>query len=78
MGKCLIDSNTVIYFLDGSLPMSAELMIESKIDNNEIAISDITKMEILGFNFPTVDEEAAFINFVAAIETMPITANIIN
>lgn len=41
MGKVVMDSNAVIYFLDGSLPMSAEIIIEDKIDNNEIAISDM-------------------------------------
>jgi hypothetical protein len=44
-----MDSNAVIYFLSGSLPASANHEIDSKIDKNEIAISDITKMEILGF-----------------------------
>jgi hypothetical protein len=51
MGKFLMDSNAVIYFLSGNLPNVAEVIIENKISVNEIAISDITKMEILGYNF---------------------------
>ncbi len=54
MGKSLMDSNAVIYFLLGSLPTSANQTIDDKIDKNHIAISDVTKMEILGFNFTKV------------------------
>lgn len=70
MGKSLMDSNTVIYFLSGSLPNSANITIENKIQSNHIAISDVSKMEILGFNFSDPEEEQAFINFVNAIDVI--------
>jgi toxin FitB len=78
MGKSLMDSNAVIYFLLGSLPDSANQNIDDKIDNNQIAISDVTKMEILGFNFTNPNEEQSFINFVNAIEVIPISQDIVN
>ena len=78
MGKSLMDSNTVIYFLSGSLPNSANIIIENKVQSNHIAISDISKMEILGFNFSDPAEEQAFINFVNAIDVISISEDIVN
>ena len=73
-----MDSNAVIYFLAGGLPNSANIAIENKINANQIAISDVTKMEILGFNFPDPAEELSFINFVNAVDVIPINQSIVN
>lgn len=47
----LIDTNIVIYFLDGLLPSTSLPFIKSVFEGN-YAISIITKIELLGWQFP--------------------------
>ena len=52
MGKrFLIDTNIAIYFLDGNLTPSVIVFLQPVI-NQEINISVITKIELLGWSFP--------------------------
>lgn len=46
----LIDTNSIIEFLGGSLPNSANEWIQSLIEQNNYCISVINKIEVLGFN----------------------------
>jgi predicted nucleic acid-binding protein len=62
--RYLIDTNISIYLLDGNLPTSAIDFITQIIDN-EYFISIISKMELLGFDFPDGSKNAiteAFVN----------------
>lgn len=53
--KYLIDSNTVIDYLNGKLPFEGNLLVNSIVDSGP-QISVITKIEVLGFN--TQNDEA--------------------
>ena len=46
----LFDTNAVIDFLAGNFPPTATAWTENAIDNNEIVLSIINRMEILGFS----------------------------
>jgi hypothetical protein len=52
----LLDTNTVIKFLDGTLPTNALDFLNNVIDT-ECSISVITEIETLGFNFTAIEDE---------------------
>ena len=53
--RYLLDTNTVIDYLNGAFPNTAMQRLDLIIDNESI-ISVITKMETLGFNFKAIEE----------------------
>ena len=53
--RYLLDTNTVIDYLNGAFPNTAMQRLDIIIDNESI-ISVITKMETLGFNFKAIEE----------------------
>ena len=64
MGKrFLIDTNIAIYFLDGNLTPSGIVFLQPLI-NQEINISVITKIELLGWNFPNSSKSDVHSEFV--------------
>src|ERR1700740_365759 len=54
--KYLLDSNVVINYLNGSIPASGMQMINVIVDTAPL-ISVVTKMETLGFNFQSAEEQ---------------------
>jgi predicted nucleic acid-binding protein len=52
----LLDTNTVINYLDNSIPASAILFL-NKIVDDACNISIITKIETLGYNFKYNEEK---------------------
>jgi predicted nucleic acid-binding protein len=65
MGKrFLIDTNVAIYFLDGNLTPSGIAFLQPLI-NQEINISVITKIELLGWNFPNLSKSEIHNEFVS-------------
>ena len=57
MGKrYLIDSNTVIDYLDGKLPTKGNKFMNTIVDDS-VLISVITKIEVLGFNIKPTSHE---------------------
>ena len=53
MGKgYLLDTNAIIYYIDGKIP-SHNFDFMTNIIENEPKISVITEIELLGFNIPT-------------------------
>ena len=50
--RYLIDSNTLIDYLGRLLPPTGKQVVAGIIDRNELAISVITQIELLGFQAP--------------------------
>ena len=63
--KFLFDTNTVIYFLSSDELSDNALDRLESICQNEINISIITKLELLGFNFSTKENEALMQEFIS-------------
>ena len=63
----LLDTNVVLGFMGKSLPVKSQLFLSEVIDN-EINISAINKIELLGFSFVEQD----IIDFVSFAEVYPI------
>jgi predicted nucleic acid-binding protein len=78
MGKrYLIDTNIAIYFLDGHLPPSS-LPFLSAVFNQERNMSVITKIELLGWNFPNPNKSDISYAFVDQSNVLPLSENIVN
>ena len=73
----LLDTNIVIYFLEGKLPPRAKAIVSNIVDISP-NISIITKMEALGFNFPKSDEQETMENFVAGSVILNLNDTIVN
>jgi predicted nucleic acid-binding protein len=72
MGKrYLIDTNIAIYFLDGHLPPSS-LPFFSTVFNQELNMSVITKIELLGWNFPNPNKSDISHDFVDQSNVLPL------
>ena len=52
----LIDNNTIIHYLNASLPASSMLFLHDVVDD-QCNISVISKIETLGYNFTDVIEK---------------------
>jgi predicted nucleic acid-binding protein len=59
----LLDTNTIIYYLKAALPLKAMQLLHKVVDEQPI-ISIITKIELLGFNFLTKEEQNVTETFV--------------
>ena len=54
--RYLLDTNVVINYLDASLPVAGMQLLNDIVDSDPM-ISIITKMETLGYNFTSIDEQ---------------------
>ena len=63
--RYLLDTNTAIYFLEGALP-AACLPFMQGVLNAECNLSIITKIELLGWQFPSVQKESDATDFINA------------
>jgi predicted nucleic acid-binding protein len=59
----LLDTNTIIYYLKAALPNKAMQFLHELVDNQPI-ISVITKIELLGFNTPNLNEQTITETFI--------------
>ena len=73
----LLDTNTIIYYLKGSLSSSGMKAISAIVDDRP-SISVITKIELLGFNTPDARERDFTDQFVEASFIFNLTNEIIN
>lgn len=73
----LLDTNTIIYYLKGSLSSSGMKAISAIVDDRP-SISVITKIELLGFNAPDAVEREITDQFVEASLIFNLTTAIIN
>lgn len=73
----LLDSNTVINYLDASLPATAMLFMHNVVDEN-CNISIITKMETLGYHFASIAEQQTVESFITDTTVMQINDDIVS
>ena len=71
--RYLLDTNVVLEFMGNKFPAKPHFFLSEIIDN-EINISAINKIELLGFSFVEQD----LIDFVSFAEVYPIDDEIIN
>lgn len=74
--KHLIDTNIIIYLLNGSLPQAAIALLMPIIDD-EYFISIVSKMEVLGFEFATPADDIIAENFIEESNLLHLTEEII-
>lgn len=65
--KYMLDTNTLIYFMDGTLTPNGFSFLLNALQNKECMISVISKIEILGFQFPNVAQEQQAIRLVSSL-----------
>ena len=73
----LLDTNVIINFLRGSLPTGAAQAINNIVDD-QCNISVITKMEALGFNFPSASDQSVMETFLNGSNVININSQIVN
>ena len=73
----LFDTNTVIDFLAGNFPESATIWAENAVENNEVAVSIINKIEVLGFN-ASATEMVLLTEFIDAVVVLALSDDIAN
>ncbi len=73
----LLDTNTCLYFLNQTLSANGFKVIGSAIDQAEVALSVVTQMELLGFAFPSSDEENITEQFVADMPILTLSDPIV-
>jgi predicted nucleic acid-binding protein len=77
MGKrFLIDTNIAIYFLDGNLTPAGIVFLQPLI-NQEINISVITKIELLGWSFPNPFKSEIHKDFVSQSNIFPLSDEVV-
>jgi predicted nucleic acid-binding protein len=59
----LLDTNTIIYYLQASLPEKAMQQLHTIVDDQPL-VSVITKIELLGFNTTTIEEQTITETFI--------------
>lgn len=67
----LLDTNTIISYLNASLPISAMLFMHGVVDEF-CNVSIISKMEVLGHNFISPAEQKTIETFVAGATVLVI------
>lgn len=75
--RYLLDTNTAIYFLEGVLPAPSLPFMQSVLDV-ECNLSIITKIELLGWQFPSIKKESDATAFVNASTVLGLTDDIAN
>ncbi len=73
----VLDTNVVINFLDASLPKPSMKFLSGIVDNNP-CISVITKIEALGFNFRSSNEQNTMVAFISGSTVLDIDNDIVN
>lgn len=76
MGTHLIDTNSAIEFLGGTLPASGSQWLEKLVDRNLHRFSIINRIELLGYN-SSPDDMKAMANFVQASEVLLLTEDVV-
>lgn len=74
----LIDSNTVIDYLEGRLPQSGVQKVNQLLNDGEAFLSDINKIELLSFNPPDPNALRVVEQFIQKCNVLPISEDIVN
>ena len=75
--KYILDTNTVIYFLDGALTPNGFDFILFSLQASDCALSVITKIEALGFHFPNPTQEKMAEDFITTLPIIPLSNDIV-
>ena len=79
MGKAyLLDTNTVIYFLDGALPQYALDFVTERLNEDGSFISVITKIELLGWQAGSAKKLQDVKNFVEDSDVISLTDAVVD
>lgn len=73
----LLDTNTVINFLGASLPVAGMRLLNTTVDDNPI-VSIITKIETLGFNFKSMEEQTIVEIFINGSTVIDLSDDIVS
>lgn len=73
----LLDTNIIIYHLDGLLPQLAQNKIDAMLVK-PLPLSIITKIELLGFRFATTQQKITTQLFVKPVQWLLLTNTIAN
>jgi len=73
----LLDTNTVINFLGASLPVAGMRLLNTTVDDNPI-VSIITKIETLGFNFKSMEEQTIVEMFINGSTVIDLSDDIVS
>lgn len=73
----LLDTNAVINYLDASLPVAGMQLLNAIVDDEPI-VSIITKMETLGYNFKSVEEQITMEIFINGSVILDLNNDIVN
>ncbi len=74
----LLDTNTIIYFLDSHLPEKSLDFIESALDDTGSFLSVISKMELLGWQAPAGKPLHQIERFIEDSFVFPLTDSIVD
>lgn len=69
----LVDSNILIYAAQEEYAFLRELL-----EQNDIGVSELTKLEVLGFHGLTEEEESYFNAIFSIVEILPMTTAVVN
>ena len=75
--RYLLDTNICLYFLNRTLTENGFKLVGAAIDNAEVALSVITQMEVLGFNFPSPDEERITNEFISELTVLHLSDEVV-
>jgi len=70
--RYLVDTNIAVYLLNGVLPANAQAFLRPILDA-ACNISIVCKIELLGWQFPTDEDELKAMEFVSDSSILPLT-----
>ena len=73
----LLDTNVVINYLDASLPEGGMELLNIIVDEKPM-VSVVTKIETLGFNFMSIEEQNAMELFIEGSSIIDLNHDIVN
>ncbi len=74
----LLDTNTVIYFLDNLMPEKSLDFIEQRLDEQGGVISIISKIELMGWRDGSPKQLQNVTDFIHDIEVLPLTDAVVD
>jgi hypothetical protein len=75
--KYVLDTNAVIYYLDGALTANGFVFVLTALQIRECVLSVISEIEVLGFQFPDTDQEKKTESFIRTLLILPLSDDIV-
>ena len=73
----LLDTNVVINYLDASLPLVGMQLLNTIVDDEPMT-SIVTKMETLGYNFESFEEQLTIETFINGSSVLDLSNDIVS